>query len=77
MLEVTAVIEHVEVLDHVLDDLRIVARFGAIGFIFCRLELDDSRLSFLLTFSDNSVRMPMEYRTLNFPLFSAVLKNLD
>jgi hypothetical protein len=49
-----AVIEEVEVLDHVLDDLWVVASLRAISTIGYRSQLNNTRLSFLLLVSDNA-----------------------
>ena len=75
--ELGAVVEQVEVLDHVLDDLRFVAKAIGVGAIFYRFQLNDSSFSFLVTVSRSIAETWARYRTLNAPFFSAVLKYVD
>ena len=75
--ELSVVVEEVEILDHELDDFRIIAYIRAVGAILHCCKLDNSGLSFLPLVSGGLMDMEVGCCTLNVPFFRAVSKYTD
>ena len=75
--ELSYVVEEIEVFHHEFDDLWVVAGVRTVSAILRCFQLDDSSLSFLVSVRDKFVSERSCCRTLNAPLFGAVLKYLE